>query len=205
MSLKCPKEGPVHPTMPPSPITAEQLTAIMAEAPPAPLSPRSIETTIANYLELTTDMLHTVVHRLIATLCKRDIEGFAERNKVATRIHKLEDQISKELQALYDLHNCPDGFEANDKNRALNAHIPDKDGYLVMPKWVRYLEDGRIAAYAMGAPIDSFLYITEVYAEPSINEDNELFEPMPHWFRATMHANESHWQVLYKEVFKLAH
>ena len=87
-------------------------------------------------------MLHTVVHGLVTTLCKRDMKGFTEQNKVATRICELEDQISKEFQALYDLHNCPNSFKANNENCAPNAHVPDKDGYLIMPKWVQYLEDG---------------------------------------------------------------
>lgn len=56
----------------------------------------------------------------------------------------------------------------------------------------------------MGTPVDSMPYITEIYAEPSINDDDEPFKPRPHWFHAAMHANESHWQVLYKEVYKLA-
>ena len=103
------------------------------------------------------------------------------------------------------MHTPPNGFEANDELCAPNAHVPNKDGYLVMPKWVQYLEDGCIATYTIGAPIDFFPYITEIYAEPSINDNDELFEPMPHWFRAAMHANKSHWQVLCKKAFKLAY
>ena len=150
-------------------------------------------------------MLHAVVRGLVATLHKRDMEGFIEWDKVATHICKLEDQISKEFQASYNLHNCPDGFKANDENCAPNAYVPNKDEYLIMPKWVQYSEDRQVAAYMMGAPIDLFPYITEVYAEPSIDDNNKPFKPMPHWFQAAMHANKSHWQVLYEEVYKLGH
>ena len=49
------------------------------------------------------------------------------------------------------------------------------------------------------------LYITEIYAEPFLDDDDEPFKPMPHWFHAAMHVDEAHWQVLYKEVFKITH
>ena len=56
----------------------------------------------------------------------------------------------------------------------------------------------------MGAPIDVMLYIIDIFAEPSLNDDNEPFKPMPHWYHAAMHVDEGHWQVLYKETYKIA-
>ena len=102
------------------------------------------------------------------------------------------------------MHTCPDGFEANDDHHAPYTRVPDKEGHLILLKWVRYLDNGRIAAYAMGAPIDTMPYIIDIYAEPSLDDDDKPFEPMPHWFHTAMHADEAHWQVLYKEVYKIA-
>ena len=140
----------------------------------------------------------------MATLQQRDLKNFAEQNKKAARIQELEDRIKKEFEVSYDMHTCPDGFEANDDHRAPYARVPDKDGYLMSPKWVRYLDDRRIAAYAMGAPIDLMPYVVDIYAKPSLDDEDEPFEPMPHWYRAAMHADEAHWQVLYKETYKMA-
>ena len=204
MSVKSPKEGPTCVNTPAFPITVEQLSAIMAEAPPVPLSPRSAQACADQFDGLTTDMLRSVVRGLVATLRKRDIERFAECNKQKSRIQELEDTLKKQFEVSYDMHTCPDGFEANDKCRAPYVQVPDKDGFMVSPKWVRYLDDGRIAAYAMGAPIDSMLYIVDIYAKPSLDDEDEPFEPMPQWFRAAMHADEAHWQVLYKEIYKMA-
>ena len=47
-------------------------------------------------------------------------------------------------------------------------------------------------------------YIVDIYAEPSLDDEDEPFKLIPHWFRTAMHADESHWQVLYKEVYKMA-
>ena len=204
MSVESPNEGPTCAATPTFPITTEQLLAIMAEAPPAPLSLRSAQVTAEQFMGLTTDMLRTVVCGLVATLRKRDIDNFAERNKHTTRIQELEDCIKKEFEVSYDMHTCPEGFEANDDCHAPCAQVPDKEGNLVLPKWIRYLEDRRVATYAMGAPIDAMPYIVYVYTEPSLNDKDEPFEPMPHWYHTAMHADESHWQVLYKETYKMA-
>ena len=86
MSIKLPDEGPTHAATPAFPITTEQLSAIMAEAPPAPLSLRSAQVAADQFTGLTMDMLQTVIRGLMATLQQRDIKNFAERNKNATHI-----------------------------------------------------------------------------------------------------------------------
>ena len=78
MSVESPNEGPTCVATPAFPITTEQLSAIMAEALPAPLLPRSAQVAADQFTGLTTDMLQTVVRGLVATLRKRDIENFAE-------------------------------------------------------------------------------------------------------------------------------
>ena len=204
MSVESPKEGPTRVNTPAFPITVQQLGAIMAEAPAAPLSPRSAQACADQFDGLTTDMLRSVVRGLVVTLHKRDVERFIESNKQKSRIQELEDRIKKEFEVSYDMHTCPEGFEANDERRAPYARVPDKDGYLVEAKWVKYLEDGRIAAYPMGAPIDSMPYIVDIYAEPSLDDEDEPFEPMPQWYRAALHTDDAHWQILYKETYKMA-
>ena len=57
MSVESPKEGPTCPTTLTFPITTEQLSAIMAEALPAPLSPRSAQVCAEQFTGLTMDML----------------------------------------------------------------------------------------------------------------------------------------------------
>ena len=204
MSIESPKEGPTQINMPAFPITVNQLGAIMAEAPPVPLSPRSAQACANQFDGLTTDMLRSMVWGLVATLRKCDIERFAKQNRQKSHIQELEDTLKKQFEVSYDMHTCPDRFEANDDRRAPYARVPNKDSYLVSPKWVRYLEDGRIAAYAMGAPIDSMPYIVDIYTKPSLDDEDEPFEPMPQWFRAALHTDDAHWQVLYKEVYKMA-
>ena len=80
----------------------------------------------------------------------------------------------------------------NDEHRTPYAQVLDKEGHLALPEWVQYLDDGHIAAYAMGSPVDSMPYIIDIYAEPSLDDDDKPFEPMPHWFRTAIHTDEAH-------------
>ena len=57
MSIELPDEGPTHATTPAFPITTDQLSAIMAEALPAPLSLRSVQVAADSFTGLTTNML----------------------------------------------------------------------------------------------------------------------------------------------------
>ena len=61
MSIESPKEGPTRINTPHIELTQQQLTAIMAEAPPVPLSPRSAQVCADQFDGLTTDMLRGVV------------------------------------------------------------------------------------------------------------------------------------------------
>ena len=74
MSIESPREGPTQINTPAFPITVKQLGAIMAEAPPIPLSPCSAQACVDQFDGLTTDMLRSVVQGLVVTLRKRDIE-----------------------------------------------------------------------------------------------------------------------------------
>ena len=74
MSIESPKEGLTRTNTPAFPITTQQLGAIMAEAPPVPLSLRSAQACADQFDGLTADMLRGVVRGLIATLHKRDVE-----------------------------------------------------------------------------------------------------------------------------------
>ena len=56
----------------------------------------------------------------------------------------------------------------------------------------------------MGAPIDTMPYVVDIYAKPSLDDEDKPFKPMPQWFRAALHTDEAHWQILYKEVYKMA-
>jgi hypothetical protein len=42
--------------------------------------------------------------------------------------------------------NCPEGYEAN-TGRALSFYIPGPNKTTILAKWVRQLDDGRVAGF----------------------------------------------------------
>ena len=169
-----------------------------------PMSPRNVANTLTNYNTLDADMLRVITRGLIATICEREAKSFEERNKYVGRINQLEDQLSKQAKKAYDDNTPPEGFEENDNNKAPVSQAPDGKGDYVVLKWVRFLNDGHVAAYVFGAPKDSLSYVIDLYAEPHL-DDETSFNPMPHWYRAVLNADEARFQVLYCETAKRGH
>ena len=169
-----------------------------------PMSPRTVANTLANHSVLDVEMLRVITRGLITTIREREAKSFEERNKYVGRINQLEDQLNEQAKKVYDDNTPPENFEENDDNKAPVSRVPDGEGDYIVPKWVRFLDDGRVAAYAFGAPKDSLPYVIDLYAEPHL--DNEVpFNPMPHWYRAVLNADEACFQVLYCETTKQGH
>ena len=169
-----------------------------------PTSPRTVANTLANYNALDAEMLRTITRGLIATIREREARSFEERNKYVRWINQLEDQLNEQAKKIYDDNTVPEGFEENDNNKAPVSRVPDGEGNYVVPKWVCFLDNGRMAAYAFSAPKDSLPYVINLYAEPHL--DNEVpFNPTPHWYRTVLNTDEAQFQVLYCKTAKRGH
>ena len=171
-------------------VTENAIAELLQTDGVTPMSPRTMANTLANHNTLDADMLQVITRGLIATIREREAKSFEERNKYVGRINQLEDQLSERAKKTYDDNTPPKGFEENDDNKAPVSRVPDGEGDCVVPKWVRFLNNGRVAAYAFGAPKDFLPYVIDLYAEPHL--DNEVsFNPMPHWYRAVLNADEA--------------
>ena len=120
-----------------------------------PMSPQTVANTLANHSILDADMLRVITRGLIATIREREAKSFEERNKYVGRINQLEDQLNERAKKVYDDNTAPEGFKENDDNKAPVSRVPDGEGNYVVPRWVRFMDDGHVAAYAFGAPKDS--------------------------------------------------
>ena len=184
--------------------TENDITALLQTDGVTPMSPRTVANTLANHSILDADMLRVIMKGLIATICDREAKSFEERNKYMGQINQLEDQLSKQFEKTRDDNTPPEGFKENNDNKALISRVPNGEGDYVVPKWVHFMDDERVAAYTFGAPKDSLPYVIDLYAEPHL--DNEIpFTPMPHWYHTVLNANEAQFQVLYCETAKRGH
>ena len=169
-----------------------------------PMSPRTVANTLANHNTLDADMLWAITRGLINMIHEHKAKSFEERNKYVGRINQLNDQLNERAKKTYDNNTPPEGFEENDDNKAPVFRVPNGKGDYVTLKWVRFLDDGRITAYAFGAPKDSLPYVIDLYVKPHL-DDETPFTPMPHWYCAVLNADKARFQVLYCETAKRGH
>ena len=181
-----------------------EVTELLQTDGVTPMSPQTVANTLANHSILDAAMLQVITRGLIATIREREAKSFEERNKYVGRINQLEDQLNEQAKKVYDDHTAPEGFKENDDLKAPVSRVPDGEGDYVIPKWVRFMDDGHVAAYAFGAPKDSLPYVIDLYAEPHL-DDEIPFNPMLHWYRAVLNADEARFQVLYCETAKKGH
>ena len=170
----------------------------------SPMSPRTVASILANHSILNANMLWIIAWGLIATICDCEAKSFEEWNKYVGHINQLKDQLKKEFEKAHDDHTPPEGFEENYDYKAPVSRVPNGEGDYVVPKWVCFLKDRRVVAYAFGAPNDFLSYMLNLYAEPQLN-DKTPFMPMPHWYCAALNANETQFQTLYYETAKRGH
>src|SRR6266404_4231706 len=135
------------------------------------LSPQSVRNAIAT-TNLDPPMLRAIIDALVETsnsrhqqyLCQAQTE--AEEHKAA--IEKLEESLEFAESRLLDYQEtfvkAPDRYVAN--NRLPTFTIPLGEGSDVPAKWVKQLDDGRIAGYSEHDRTGDLPYVKEIYAAP---------------------------------------
>jgi hypothetical protein len=144
-----------------------------------PISPNTVYNQLANpEVDIDALTLRGIAGGLVATIRKRELDQGAERNRLQRRIDELGDRLA----ALEDnFSKAPEGYVEN-ITQAPGFYIPTKNGLSRPAKWVKQLEDGRVAGFSPeDGPADS-PFITDLYANPAYEYD-EPQVPFPCWIR----------------------
>ena len=77
-----------------------------------------------------------------------------------------------------------EGFERNDLSKARGFLIPTTNDLYVPARWIKQLPDGRVAGFAANYTPDDKPYITELYAVPEQQDEDEPYPvvPLSPWF-----------------------
>src|SRR6266403_705192 len=164
------------------------------------LSPQSIRNAIAT-TNLDPPMLRAIIDALVETsnsrhqqyLCQARTE--AAEHKVA--IKKLEESLEFAESRLLDYQEtfvkAPDGYVAND--RLPTFTIPLGEGSDVPAKWIKQLDDGRVAGHSEHDGTGDLPYVKEIYTAP---QDSALdpAEVLPFWIRETLQGSAIQYQEL---------
>ena len=94
--------------------------------------------------------------------------------------------------------DCPEGYEANE-GRAPSFYIPGPNKTTVLAKWVRQLDDGRVAGFGQHQAAEEALHITSLYLTPSYDIEDPP-ELLPGWFRALLMGPSPQYHVFREEI-----
>ena len=168
------------------------------------LSPQSVRNTIAT-THLDPPVLCTIIDALVKTSnsrhqqYQRQVRAQHEEHKAA--IDKLKEDLEFAQSRLLDYQEtfvkALDGYVTND--RLPTFTIPLGEGSDVPAKWVKQLDDGRIAGYSEHDGTGDLPYVKEIYAAPF---DSTLNPPevLPFWLQETLQGASIQYQEFRRAV-----
>ncbi len=164
------------------------------------LSPQSVQNAIAT-TNLDPPALRTIIDALVKTSNSRHQQYLCQARTEAVEhkaaIEKLEESLEFAESHLLDYQEtfvkAPDGYVAND--RLPTFTIPLGEGSDVPAKWIKQLDDGRIAGHSEHDGTGDLPYVKEIYAAPQDSVLNPA-EVLPFWIRETLQGSAIQYQEL---------
>jgi hypothetical protein len=148
------------------------------------MSPSTVATTLAAHPNLNADILRAITKGLLATIARRNTQENIEIHRLKEQISGLHDRV-EHYENIFE--HAPDGYIEND-GRVPHFFIPLGDGVFKPAKWVKKLEDGRVAGFHEQQGPNESPYIIDLYAQADMvghGEENPI-EPLPAWFHALL-------------------
>ena len=149
-----------------------------------PMLPSTIATTLAAHPSLNTNILQAIANGLLSTIAQCEAQ-------VASKMHHLKEQIRGLHYHIEYYENqferAPDSYIANE-GQVPHFYIPLGDGVHHPTKWVKRLEDSRVAGYHKGQGPNESPYIINLYAQADTvghGKENPI-ELIPAWFCALL-------------------
>ena len=148
------------------------------------MSPATIATTLVVHPDLNADILRAITKGLLATIARHDAQENIEIRCLNEQICGLHDRV-EHYENIFK--RAPDGYIDNE-GRVPHFFIPLGDGVFKPAKWIKKLEDGRVARFHEQQGPDESPYIIDLYAQADMvghGKENPI-EPLPIWFRALL-------------------
>ncbi len=176
-----------HTPVPAGPATAENHLLALGQ-----MSPRSVRAAIASH-DLPADTYRSIINGLVVTSEARTHRYNQDlANKEADHKKKLDDHeetiefLEARLVGYIDTFSQPPaGYVEN--GRLPTFTIPVGGGLSNPAKWVKKLDDGRVAGYTAEDGPHDLPHICEIYATPKYTADPA--EPLSHWIHETLQGS----------------
>ena len=155
-------------------------------------------TTLAAHPDLNADILRAITKGLLATIARRDAQEASEICCLNKQIRGLHDHV-EHYENIFE--RAPDRYIKND-GRVPHFYIPLGDGVLKPAKWIKKLEDGRVARFHEQQGPNEAPYIIDLYVQADTighGKENPI-EPLPAWFRALLIGPSSNFMHLQCDI-----
>ena len=168
------------------------------ESTEPPMSPSTVATTLAAHPDLNADILRAITKGLLATIARRDAQENIEIRRLKEQIAGLHNRV-EHYENIFE--RAPNRYIKND-GRVTHFFIPLGDGVFKPAKWIKKLEDGRVAGFDADQGPNESPYVINLYAQADTvghGEENPI-EPFPAWFHALLIGPASNFMHLQRDI-----
>src|SRR6266436_84069 len=156
------------------------------------MSPRSVRSAIASH-DLPADTYRSIINGLVITSEARmhryhqDLatQEADHKKKLDDREETIEFLAACLVGYINTFSQPPEGYVEN--GRLTTFTIPCGGGLSNPAKWVKKLNDGRVAGYSAEDGPHDLLHVCKIYASPKYTADPA--EPLPHWIHETLQGS----------------
>ena len=166
--------------------------------PPMSVSPTSLDALLSDVPTLDAATLRGILGGAIGSIRQAQEAHNRETMRLRTQIEMLERRI-EHYEVLHP--DCPQGYEANE-GRAPSFYIPGPNRTTVLAKWVRQLDDGRVAGFGQHQAAGEAPHVASLYLTPSYDIEDPP-EPLPGWFRTLLMGPTAQHHTFREEVARL--
>ena len=166
--------------------------------PPVSVSPTSLDNLLQDVPNLDATTLRGILGGAIGTM--QQAQEAHERKKMRLRVQV---KMLKRRIEHYEIQHpeCPQGYK-NNVGRAPSFYIPGPNRTTVLAKWVKQLDDGRVAGFGQHQAEGEAPHVMELFLTPSYDIEDPP-EPLPGWFRTLLMGSSTSFHVLQEEVARL--
>src|SRR6266478_4752999 len=173
-----------HAPIPAGPATTENHLLALGQ-----MSPRSVRAAIASH-DLPADTYCSIINGLVVTSEARThrynqdlaAQEADHKKKLDDREETIEFLKARLVGYIDTFSQPPTGYVEN--GRVPTFTIPVGGGLSNPAKWVKKLDDGRVAGYSSEDGPHDLPHVCEIYASPKYTADPA--EPLPHWIHKTL-------------------
>ena len=168
------------------------------ESPEPPMLPNTIATTLVAHPDLNADILQAITKGLLATIARRNAHKNIKIRRLKEQIARLHDWV-EHYENIFE--HAPDRYLEND-GQVPHFFIPLGEGVFKPAKWIKKLEDSRVAGFHEQQGPNESPYIIDLYAQADTvghGEENPI-EPLPAWFHTLLIGPSSDFMHLQHDI-----